>query len=63
MSLIGNRMGILGKIGIGNDARFFFEAYLFFVAKVNFNCRLILAAANRYKKADDDETEDFFLHS
>jgi hypothetical protein len=55
-------MGILRKIGIGNDIRVFFEAYLLFFAQVNFNGRLLVTASNRYKKADQDDAEDLFGH-
>jgi hypothetical protein len=62
VSLIGNRMGILRKIGVGNDICFFFETDLFFFAQVNFNGWLILTATHKNKKADENDTEDFIWH-
>jgi len=62
MALIRNRMGVLGKIGIGNDVRFFFETYLFFFAQVHLNRRLFLAASGRHAKKDQDNAKKCFLH-
>jgi hypothetical protein len=51
MSLVGDRVRVLREIGIGDNIFFFPDADLFFFAKINLVCRLLLAAARKTRQA------------